>query len=111
MGNTIKQIIQYWEFCREKKEGETQIIRHPTTAKGELRQTMDLGIKTMWDIFEYNLLWVQQSPDIASTIDAISFFGDIASIVDVIFGKAKIYKLFVDFCFAKIVNYFLILYV
>ena len=55
MGNTIKQIIQYWEFCREKKEGETQIIRHPTTAKGELRQTMDLGIKTMWDIFEYNL--------------------------------------------------------
>ena len=54
---------------------------------------------------------VQQSPYIASTIDAIGFFGDIASIVDAIFGKVKIYKLFVDFCFAKIVNYFLILIV
>ena len=50
---------------------------------------------------------VQQSPYIASTIDAIGFFGDIASIVDAIFGKVKIYKLFVDFCFAEMVNYFL----
>ena len=49
------------------------------------------------------------SPDIASTIDAIAFFGAIASIIDAIFDKTKIYKLFVDFCFAKIVNYFLIL--
>ena len=55
MGNTLKQDIQYGEFCGEKKEGETQIVRHPTTAKGELRQTMHLGIKTMWDTFEYNL--------------------------------------------------------
>ena len=55
MGNTLKQEIQYGEFCGEKKEGETQIVRHPTTAKGELRQTMHLGIKTMWDTFEYNL--------------------------------------------------------
>ena len=31
-------------------------------------------------------LWVQQSPDIASTIDAIAFFGAIASIVDAILG-------------------------
>ena len=45
-------------------------------------------------------------PDIASTI-----VGAIASIIDAIFGKAKIYKLFLDFCFAKIVNYFLILIV
>ena len=51
--------------------------------------------------------WVQQSPDIASTINAIAFFWAIASLIDAIFGKAKIYKLFVDFCFAKIVNYFL----
>ena len=55
MGNTLKQDIQYGEFCGEKKEGETQIVRHPTTTKGELRQTMHLGIKTMWDTFEYNL--------------------------------------------------------
>ena len=55
MGNTLKQEIQYGEFCGEKKEGETQIVRHPTTAKEELRQTMHLGIKTMWDTFEYNL--------------------------------------------------------
>ena len=46
----------------------------------------------------YFIFWVQKSPVIASTIDAF-------------FGKAKIYKLFVDFCFAKIVNYFLILIV
>ena len=55
MGNTLKQDIQYGEFCGEKKEGETQVVRHPTTAKGELRQTMHLGIKTMCDTFEYNL--------------------------------------------------------
>ena len=55
MRNTLIQDIQYGEFCGEKKEGETQIVRHPTTAKGELRQTMHLGIKTMWDTFEYNL--------------------------------------------------------
>ena len=55
MGNTLKQEIQYGEFCGEKKEGETQIVRHPTTAKGELRQVMHLGINNMWDTFEYNL--------------------------------------------------------
>ena len=33
--------------------------------------------------------YVQQSPDIASTIDSIAFFGAIASIIDEIFGKAK----------------------
>ena len=56
---------------------------------------------------KYYLLWVQQSPYIAPTIDAIAFFCAIASIVDPVFGKTKIYKLFVDFCFAKIVSYFL----
>jgi len=55
MGNTLLRDIQYGEFCGEKKEGETQIIRHPTTAKGELRQIMHLGINTMWDTFEHNL--------------------------------------------------------
>ena len=55
MGNTLKQDIQYGEFCGEKKEGETQVVRHPTTAKGELRQVMHLGIDNMWDTFEYNL--------------------------------------------------------
>ena len=55
MGNNLKQEIQYGEFCGEKKEGETQIVRHPTTAKGELRQVMHLGINNMWDTFEYNL--------------------------------------------------------
>ena len=47
--------IQYGEFIGEKKEGETQVVRHPTTAKGELRQTMHLGLKTMWKTFEINL--------------------------------------------------------
>ena len=55
MGNTLLKEIQYGEFCGEKKEGETQVIRHPTTAHGELRQVMHLGINTMWDTFEYNL--------------------------------------------------------
>ena len=55
MGNTLKQDIQYGEFCGEKKEGETQVVRHPTTAKGELRKVMHLGIDNMWDTFEYNL--------------------------------------------------------
>ena len=54
MGNTLIQDIQYGEFCGEKKEGQTQIVRHPTTAHGELRQTMHLGIKTMWETFEIN---------------------------------------------------------
>ena len=31
------------------------MVRHPTTAKGELRQTMHLGLKTMWKTFEINL--------------------------------------------------------
>ena len=55
MGNTLISDIQYGEFCGEKKNGETQIVRHPTTAKGELRQTMHLGLKTMWETFEINL--------------------------------------------------------
>ena len=55
MGNTLINDIQYGEFCGEKKDGETQIVRHPTTAKGELRQTMHLGLKTMWQTFEINL--------------------------------------------------------
>ena len=55
MGNTLKQNIKYGEFCGEKKEGETQVVRHPTTANGELRQVMHLGIDNMWDTFEYNL--------------------------------------------------------
>ena len=55
MGNTLIQDIQYGEFCGEKKEGQTQIVRHPTTAHGELRQTMHLGIKTMWETFEINI--------------------------------------------------------
>lgn len=38
-----------------KKEGQTQIVRHPTTAHGELRQTMHLGINTMWETFEINI--------------------------------------------------------
>ena len=55
MGNTLISDIQYGEFCGEKKNGETQFVRHPTTAKVELRQTMHLGLKTMWETFEINL--------------------------------------------------------
>ena len=55
MGNTLLKEVKYGEFCGEKKDGQTQVIRHPTTANSELRQTMHLGIKTMWDTFEYNL--------------------------------------------------------
>ena len=54
-----------------------------------------------------NLLCVQQSSNKAPDIDAKEFLGAIASIAGAIFDKAKIYKIFVDFCFAKIVNYFL----
>ena len=55
MGNTLIKDIQYGEFCGEKKEGETQVVRHPTTVNGELRTTMHLGLKTMWEAFEHNL--------------------------------------------------------
>ena len=47
--------IQYGEFCGEKKEGETQVIRNPSTVNGELRTKMHLGITTMWEAFEHNL--------------------------------------------------------
>ena len=55
MGNTLINDIQYGEFCGEKKNGETKVVRHPTTAKGELLQTMHLVLKTMWETFEINL--------------------------------------------------------
>lgn len=55
MGNTLIKEIQYGEFCSEKKEGETQVVCHPTTVNGELRITMNLGLKTMWEAFEHNL--------------------------------------------------------
>ena len=55
MGTTLLRDITYGEFCGPKKEGETQIVRNPSTAKGELRQLMHLGINTMWATFEYNL--------------------------------------------------------
>ena len=55
MGNTLIKDFKYGEFCGEKKEGETQVIRHPTTAQGELRQVMHLGITTMWETFEINM--------------------------------------------------------
>ncbi|MBQ3642671.1 hypothetical protein II906_12220 [bacterium] len=47
--------ITYGEFCGPKVEGETQVVRNPVTANGELRQVMHLGINTMWEAFEYNL--------------------------------------------------------
>ena len=55
MGSTLLRDITYGEFCGPKIEGQTQIVRNPATAKGELRQVMHLGIKTMWEAFEYNL--------------------------------------------------------
>ena len=55
MGSTLLRDITYGEFCGPKVEGQTQIVRNPATAKGELRQVMHLGIKTMWEAFDYNL--------------------------------------------------------
>ena len=55
MGCTLLRDITYGEFVGPKIEGETQVVRNPSTAKGDLRQTMHLGIDTMWDAFEYNL--------------------------------------------------------
>ena len=55
MGTTLLRDITYGEFCGPKKEGETQVIRNPSTAKGELRQVMHLGINTMWEAFDHNL--------------------------------------------------------
>jgi long-chain acyl-CoA synthetase len=55
MGNTLNREIQYGEFCGNKKEGETQVVRNPATVNGELRETMHLGLKTMWEAFEINL--------------------------------------------------------
>jgi len=53
------------------------------------------------------VLYIQQSVNKAPAIDTKEFLSAIASITGAIFEKAKIYKIFVDFCFAKIVNYFL----
>ena len=47
--------ITYGEFVGPKIEGETQVVRNPVTANGELRQVMHLGINTMWEAFEHNL--------------------------------------------------------
>jgi len=55
MGNTLIPDIQYGVFCGEKKEGETQVVRNPATANGELRQIMHLGINTMWEAFNHNI--------------------------------------------------------
>ena len=55
MGTTLLRDITYGEFCGPKKEGETQVVRNPSTAKGELRTLMHLGIDTMWGAFEHNL--------------------------------------------------------
>ena len=55
MGNTLLRDITYGEFCGPKVEGETQVVRNPATVNGELRQTMHLGINTMWDAFDHNL--------------------------------------------------------
>ena len=55
MGTTLLRDITYGEFCGPKKEGETQVIRNPSTVNGELRQVMHLGIDTMWEAFEHNL--------------------------------------------------------
>ena len=55
MGTTLLRDITYGEFIGPKKEGETQVIRNPSTANGELRQVMHLGIDTMWEAFEHNL--------------------------------------------------------
>ena len=55
MGTTLLRDITYGEFCGPKIEGETQVVRNPATAKGDLREIMHLGIDTMWGAFEYNL--------------------------------------------------------
>ena len=55
MGTTLLRDITYGEFCGPKVEGQTQVVRNPTTANGELRQTMHLGINTMWEAFNHNL--------------------------------------------------------
>ena len=55
MGTTLLRDITYGEFIGPKREGETQVIRNPSTANGELRQVMHLGIDTMWEAFEHNL--------------------------------------------------------
>ena len=51
MGTTLLRDITYGEFCGPKVEGETQVVRNPVTANGELRQVMHLGINTMWEAF------------------------------------------------------------
>ena len=55
MGTTLLRDIKYGEFCGPKVEGETQVVRNPVTANGELGQVMHLGINTMWEAFEHNL--------------------------------------------------------
>ena len=55
MGASLLKNVQYSTFIGEPKEGETQILRHPKYAKGELSQKMTYGCETVLDSFEINL--------------------------------------------------------
>ena len=56
MGASLLKNITYGTYITEPKEGETGILRNPNIGKGELRETMHLGCKTVWEAFEINLI-------------------------------------------------------
>ena len=56
MGITCSDIgIQYSVFCTEKKEGETQILRHPEIGNKELHTINHFNVQTTWDAILNNI--------------------------------------------------------
>ena len=56
MGITCLDVgIQYSEFCSEKKDGETPIMRHPKMVNKELQKVNKFGVQTTWEAMENNI--------------------------------------------------------
>ena len=55
MGASLLKNISYGTYITQNKPGETGVLKNPNVAKTELRETMHLGCKTVWESFEINL--------------------------------------------------------
>ena len=55
MGNTPSQPIQYAVLIGDKRQGETQILRHRSIGDKPLREVNRFGCQTVWDALLYNL--------------------------------------------------------
>ena len=51
MGASLLKNVSYGAYITQNKTGETGVLRNPNVAKTELRETMHLGCKTVWESF------------------------------------------------------------